>query len=669
MASYPCTDNPGEVLDAVVSAQDNAELFDAFVNGTDTQTVQLGIGDPTPTLRNTVRLINSGAAQIDGADISGKLSDAAYGGTVLRTLGQRFSDFINVKDYGAKGDGETDDTAAIQAAIANAALGCLLFPKGVYCISDTLTMTGNANGAYWFFGESHLKWIGDEAGEDYTSHIEDIPATRTVDGYVVDVTEGQRNAAIYNIETYGWAWFAKPMIYIAPASTGAWSRCIIDGGNFDGDDKASIAIKVGAFGSLVHGVRIGHVKHCGIALCGSAPWSAGSGGVMLSDCYLANADASGVGNSGRRQQAGLSNDVGIFVHNLDNKIDNCICNYFGDAIVLRSSGNQICNCHTTIAFPSKQVEHTDPSNPYYLVDDNENWLTEYPECANVVVDPDLATSPSGSNWLSNCYFNSGKYLVKGIKSGLMNTDISGGAYFLKSGRVRLYGKDTTEAFLFGGTMMQPFHATGLTCHHPAYFQVYDYYPDHAISSTFMDMAMDINHVSHPSGVQLLDAGNLVSLKCDDPMQICSSAYPIEQGKYALIGAILYYYPNSIAMHSGDIEYSLWHINYSCISGHLFYNSNTDKWQTKDAKNIYGSFSDLEFFIDNYIHSATINGRAYKYSKIYCGSQSADVDGITFGRIRSNDKFCRVYMFSMHNYSRVENITSLPADYTSLLPSA
>ena len=91
------------------------------------------------------------------------------------------------------------------------------------------------------------------------------------------------------------------------------------------------------------------------------------------------------------------------------------------------------------------------------------------------------------------------------------------------------------------------------------------------------------------------------------------------------------------------------------------------WQTKDAENVYGTFSTVEFFVDNEIHTATINGRTYKYSKVYCGSSSNDVDGITFGYIRSRDKFCRVYMFSMHNYSMMEYITSLPDDYTSLLP--
>ena len=57
---------------------------------------------------------------------------------------------INVLDYGATGNGTTDDTAAIQAAVtAGYAAGTtgfsLYFPTGTYLMSSTITM-GNTAG-------------------------------------------------------------------------------------------------------------------------------------------------------------------------------------------------------------------------------------------------------------------------------------------------------------------------------------------------------------------------------------------------------------------------------------------------------------------------------------------------------------------------------------------
>ena len=45
---------------------------------------------------------------------------------------------ISVKDYGAKGDGSTDDYSAITSAIAAAAGKTLVFPKGTYSVTQTI---------------------------------------------------------------------------------------------------------------------------------------------------------------------------------------------------------------------------------------------------------------------------------------------------------------------------------------------------------------------------------------------------------------------------------------------------------------------------------------------------------------------------------------------------
>jgi hypothetical protein len=60
----------------------------------------------------------------------------------------------NVKEYGATGNGSTDDTAAIQAAVAAAKTGTqvLFFPAGTYIISAPLNVGGGFPGALQIYG-------------------------------------------------------------------------------------------------------------------------------------------------------------------------------------------------------------------------------------------------------------------------------------------------------------------------------------------------------------------------------------------------------------------------------------------------------------------------------------------------------------------------------------
>ena len=53
---------------------------------------------------------------------------------------------INVKDYGAKGDGIQDDTEAIKLAVLNANDGLLIFPMGKYLISSTIEVPLESTG-------------------------------------------------------------------------------------------------------------------------------------------------------------------------------------------------------------------------------------------------------------------------------------------------------------------------------------------------------------------------------------------------------------------------------------------------------------------------------------------------------------------------------------------
>lgn len=93
-----------------------------------------------------------GSLAVTGLTAGGTFS--ASSNANIRTTKGNFNVVLNVKDYGAKGDGSTDDSAAIQAAIAAlpSAYGSLYFPAGRYIYSSGTTMD--------FSSKTHLAIYG-----------------------------------------------------------------------------------------------------------------------------------------------------------------------------------------------------------------------------------------------------------------------------------------------------------------------------------------------------------------------------------------------------------------------------------------------------------------------------------------------------------------------------
>lgn len=83
----------------------------------------------------------------EGTGISPNASSITYNegsvGAIDRTVESRLQDYVSVKDFGAVGDGSTDDTAAINAAISGLSgqntVG-LYFPEGVYKVTSSINV-------------------------------------------------------------------------------------------------------------------------------------------------------------------------------------------------------------------------------------------------------------------------------------------------------------------------------------------------------------------------------------------------------------------------------------------------------------------------------------------------------------------------------------------------
>ena len=104
---------------------------------------------PIPTPLNVLAWNVDGTAITNvSLESSSNLSSykATGTGAVTRTVASKLNDIVSVKDFGAVGDGVTDDTAAIQAAITYVASingGTVNIPVGTFKVTSTFTIANS----------------------------------------------------------------------------------------------------------------------------------------------------------------------------------------------------------------------------------------------------------------------------------------------------------------------------------------------------------------------------------------------------------------------------------------------------------------------------------------------------------------------------------------------
>ena len=98
---------------------------------------------------------------------SAMIAHTSNGSAVTRILSSKLNDTISVKDFGAIGDGVTDDTVAIQNAINSLGAfgGTIYVPTGRYKVTSTITLGLGVR----LFGDGY--WGGGSAAREGTSSI------------------------------------------------------------------------------------------------------------------------------------------------------------------------------------------------------------------------------------------------------------------------------------------------------------------------------------------------------------------------------------------------------------------------------------------------------------------------------------------------------------------
>lgn len=118
-------------------------------------------GNPTIGISSTY--LGQTSISTLGTITTGDVSDASViAGITSRHLDTKLSEVISVKDYGATGDGSTDDTAAINATIiAVTSLyphgGRVYIPEGTYLISSSINTPATSGKGVQIFGAGSSK--------------------------------------------------------------------------------------------------------------------------------------------------------------------------------------------------------------------------------------------------------------------------------------------------------------------------------------------------------------------------------------------------------------------------------------------------------------------------------------------------------------------------------
>jgi hypothetical protein len=168
------------------------------------------------TSANLVTITDSGS-YFTGSDVESALQEAAQAtttkftqdgtGAVARTVDSKLNEFVSVKDFGAVGDGTTDDTVAIQAAIDSSA-NSIYFPTGTYLINKSTSSDGHTNYGL-VIDRDNLTIYGDNAGTKLKRYNSDISTYALayplihIGGVEISNTNTASNIVIKDMELYG----------------------------------------------------------------------------------------------------------------------------------------------------------------------------------------------------------------------------------------------------------------------------------------------------------------------------------------------------------------------------------------------------------------------------------------------------------------------------------
>jgi hypothetical protein len=514
---------------------------------------------------------------------------------------------ISAEDYGAIGDGVTDSTQAIQAAIDANPNSTITFKGGVYIISDTILLNADLDSVSLDLNGSTIKWNGANGSAwSEGDPVSYIPNTHHI--------------------------FANPpvMFGVSRRATTAQSagQTVIKNGTIDGNHRASIAIQNIAFVSVFTQLRIQHFQYAGIyngtddgATYNLDDEMTSAGGMstqtLISDCYFVRGE-----DMSARPKVSC-----IFITYPDNQIDNCVTNRTDIGITMRIGGNSVSNTHITTQ---------------YAQSPGDVGAANYKGVA-VRLWP-LNSGATQINLFDNCYFNAMKWVFytyhdseQAFTGANLRTICSNSHYtFYTSSQFT----SRLDAVWYGGMwygVMQTLNCAFLYGDH--LFMHKDAYPVQPSIGVARASECSIGNIIAPhENSSMLDAANYVT---DEWFPISSSSAPIPANTYKCVARIV----SKADVYDGKVPGS-YDIEIAAENG-LFtrkltvYPNSTD--YTVNVDESHGNTT-MKLYIRNNAEQYTFNGLTYAVARIYAFA-TANITDVRFLKISPSSPFVDVYGFA------------------------
>lgn len=265
----------------------------------------------------------------------------ATGSTKYRLLEDRFADVVNVKDYGAKGDGVTDDTAAFNAA--SQVSESVFVPHGLYKITALLTPSQLFGQGVLTDGNTVCRL--DNALTLYCSAVGGSHGL--LPSCPCSFLEALSHwGAVKNIQLSDGLYSLTDSVYLKTNLTGNVENpenVILDFGSIDNgngvyiENSVSRIIGVTVKNSKYSGFRIDQQSFAFIKKCNSNENARGGFDINnASTCYLTNCSANNNGTSGFIVALGSSASLNSCTAE-GNLVNGYLFNYSANSSILNSS--------------------------------------------------------------------------------------------------------------------------------------------------------------------------------------------------------------------------------------------------------------------------------------------------------------------------------------------